>query len=186
MKKLTYVLGLSLLLWSCGPQNTESTAEAEETNTEMSAEEAAEAEMGEEEIMGKEINGMMSYGAEISAEEAIPGTELIAALGEQDSITVKVESGINSCCQKKGCWMKMDIGGDKELMVRFKDYGFFVPMDSEGKVAIVEGKVKKSVIPVDELKHYAEDAGKSQEEIDAITEPEEKLTFLADGVLIKG
>ena len=82
--------------------------------------------------------------------------------------------------------MKMDIGGDKELMVRFKDYGFFVPMDSEGKVAIIEGKVKKSVIPVDELKHYAEDAGKSQEEIDAITEPEEKLTFLADGVLIKG
>ena len=68
MKKLTYILGLSLLLWSCGAQNTESAKEAEETNTEMTAEEAAEAEMGEDEIMGKEINGMMSYGAEITAE----------------------------------------------------------------------------------------------------------------------
>ena len=122
MKKLTYILGLSLLLWSCGAQNTESATEAEETNTEMTAEEAAEAEMGEDEIMGKEINGMMSYGAEITAEEAIPGTELLAALGEQDSITVKVESGINSCCQKKGCWMKMDIGGDLHCTVISYEY----------------------------------------------------------------
>jgi len=185
MKKLAYVLGLSLLLWSCGGQTTETSAETEETNTEMTAEETAEAD-SEGEMMGKEINGMMSYGAEISEENAIPGAELLAMLGDQDSLNVKVESEINSCCQKKGCWMKMDIGDEKELMVKFKDYGFFVPMDSEGKMAVIDGKVKKSVIPVDELKHYAEDAGKSQEEIDAITEDEEKLTFLANGVLIKG
>ena len=39
---------------------------------------------------------------------------------------------------------------------------------------------------VDWLKHKAEDAGKSQEEIDAITEPEVKVSFMADGVIIKG
>ena len=35
------------------------------------------------------------------------------------------------------------------------------------------------------LKHYAEDAGKSQKEIDKITKPEYKISFIADGVIIK-
>ena len=33
-------------------------------------------------------------------------------------------------------------------------------------------------------RHYAEDAGKSKEEIEKITEPKIAYTFLADGVLI--
>jgi len=35
------------------------------------------------------------------------------------------------------------------------------------------------------LRHYAEDAGKSEEEIMTITEPEYVLTFTADGVIIQ-
>ena len=35
------------------------------------------------------------------------------------------------------------------------------------------------------LKHYAEDAGKSEEEIALITEPIYELGFIADGVIIK-
>ena len=46
-------------------------------------------------------------------------------------------------------------------------------------------KVKKSIIPVAELQHYAEDDGQTEEEIAAITEPEETYTFMADGVLMK-
>ena len=38
---------------------------------------------------------------------------------------------------------------------------------------------------MDMLKHYAEDEGKSQEEIDAISEPEFAYTFEAIGVIIK-
>jgi hypothetical protein len=38
---------------------------------------------------------------------------------------------------------------------------------------------------VEELRHYAEDAGKSQEEIEAITEPKKTYSFVADGVLLK-
>jgi hypothetical protein len=38
---------------------------------------------------------------------------------------------------------------------------------------------------VAELQHYAEDAGKSKEEIAKITEPKLELTFVADGVIVK-
>lgn len=82
--------------------------------------------------------------------------------------------------------MKVPISETEEMLVRFKDYGFFVPMDSEGKEIVMEGKVKKEIIPVAQLRHYAEDAGKSKEEIEKITEDEVKISFMATGVVIKG
>ena len=55
----------------------------------------------------------------------------------------------------------------------------------EGKEAVFQGKAVKDVTDVDLLRHYAEDAGKSAEEIAAINEPETSWIFTADGVLIK-
>ena len=60
-----------------------------------------------------------------------------------------------------------------------------MPKDSKGKEVIVNGKAFVSVVPVDELKHYAQDKGESKESIAAITEPKTTFSFLADGVLIK-
>ncbi len=82
-----------------------------------------------------------------------------------------MKSKIVSNCQKSGCWMDLDVGNDEVIKVTFKDYAFFIPLDSEGKTALVEGFAKRELIPVDILQHYAEDEGKSKEEIDAITEP---------------
>ena len=86
-------------------------------------------------------------------------------------------------CAKKGCWMTLDMG-EETVMVRFKDYGFFVPTDASGEV-VINGKAFVNEISVDDLKHYAEDAGKSAEEIAKITEPEITMSFEADGVLLK-
>ena len=60
----------------------------------------------------------------------------------------------------------------------------FVPKDIKGKQVIVNGKAFVNEVPVDELKHYAEDAGKSVEEIAAITESKKTFSFEADGVLV--
>ena len=46
-------------------------------------------------------------------------------------------------------------------------------------------QLKKKIVDVATLQHYAEDAGKSKEAIAAITEPQEMLTFEAEGVIIK-
>ena len=63
---------------------------------------------------------------------------------------------------------------------------FFVPVDSvEGKTAIIQGDLFLDTTSVEMLKHYAEDAGKSEEEITLITEPSFELGFIADGVIIK-
>jgi hypothetical protein len=72
------------------------------------------------------------------------------------------------------------------IFVKFKDYGFFVPKTGvESKLAFISGNIKKDTISVERLRHYAEDAGKSSDEIEKIVKPEFKLSFLADGVAIK-
>ena len=101
------------------------------------------------------------------------------------SSKLKIEGEILSSCPMKGCWMKISVENDT-VLVRFKDYGFFVPKNGiEGKRTIINGNISVDTLSVAQLQHYAEDAGKSKEEIDLITEPEITISFLADGVLIK-
>lgn len=79
----------------------------------------------------------------------------------------------------------MELPNKKESFVRFKDYGFFVPLNADNSEAIVNGRAYIDVVSVAELQHYAKDGGKSQEEIDKITEPKVTYAFQADGVQIK-
>jgi hypothetical protein len=128
-----------------------------------------------------------SFGEKIDAKNVLTIAEINEKynnLSVGDTLDVKFTSNINSVCSKKGCWMRLDLGEEKEVMVKFKDYGFFVPTDATGEV-IVNGKAFVKETSVDELQHYAEDAGKSPEEIAKITEPKKTLSFLADGVLLK-
>ena len=63
---------------------------------------------------------------------------------------------------------------------------FFVPTEgAEGKRTIIEGEAFYDTLTVDMRRHYAQDAGASEEEIAAIIEPELKLAFMATGVMIE-
>ena len=73
---------------------------------------------------------------------------------------------------------------NKTIFVKFKDYGFFMPKDISGREVVMHGKAFFRVTPVEELRHYAEDAGKSADEIAQITEAKRELSFLADGVIL--
>lgn len=126
------------------------------------------------------------FGEKINSEGALTYTEMLASLGKQDSLDVKVVGTVESVCQAKGCWMNIAASedGQPEMFVKFKDYGFFVPKDISGKQVVMQGYAFREVTSVDELRHYAEDEGKSKEEIAAITEPVEELKFMASGVIV--
>ncbi|MGB1370362.1 MAG: DUF4920 domain-containing protein [Flavobacteriaceae bacterium] len=100
-----------------------------------------------------------------------------------DTLQLTLKGTIKEVCTKKGCWMTLSMENDSEMMVRFKDYGFFVPLDASGEV-LIHGKAFISKTSVDDLRHYAEDAGASDDEIAAITTPKTSYNFEADGVLI--
>ena len=126
----------------------------------------------------------VSYGEKITSENAVDASKITSLLSEVDSVHTKIVGTVSSVCQKKGCWLKIDLGDEQMMMVRFYDYGFFLPMDCEGKKIVLEGSAFRTVTTVDELRHYAEDAKKSKEEIESITSDEKVISFEATGVLL--
>jgi hypothetical protein len=127
------------------------------------------------------------FGKEIIANDAIASRSMIAHykdLKSGDSIPAKVALKVKEVCQSKGCWMTADLGDGNEVMVKFKDYGFFMPKDISGELVIVNGMAYVKEVSVDEQRHYAEDKGATKEEIEKITEPKRTYSFEADGVLL--
>jgi len=125
-----------------------------------------------------------SFGEKIDADGALAATELNKKAKETPAFDSKVSGVVESVCQVKGCWMKVKLEDGQTMRVTFKDYGFFVPKDIAGKTVVFEGNAKTKTTSVDELRHYAEDGGKSKEEVAKITEPKTELTFVANGVLV--
>lgn len=125
------------------------------------------------------------FGDAITETGSITYDELLAKLAQNDSLNTKVVGTVKDVCQAKGCWMTIvSDQSETEMRVKFKDYAFFVPKDISGQKVIFEGIAYKEETSIDELRHYAEDAGKTKAEIEAITEPEEDYKFMASGVLL--
>jgi len=129
-----------------------------------------------------------SFGDKISKDKAISTQEMLRkfkSIKEGDTIKTKFISEIKEVCSKKGCWMKLSLSKEVETMVRFKDYAFFMPLDSQGKEVVLNGKAFVKITTVAALQHDAEDAGKSKEEIANITSVKKEFAFEANGVLLK-
>lgn len=123
------------------------------------------------------------YGEATTAAGAIPVTQ-IEANAKDAKFTGKTTGKVVSVCQEKGCWMKVEKPGGEAMMVKFKDYGFFMPKDIVGKEVVLDGEAAVKETSVKQLKHYAGDAGKSKEEISKIKAPKKELIFTAKGVLV--
>jgi hypothetical protein len=97
----------------------------------------------------------LTRGEKIKGTQPVELTKLLAAPADFDGKTVTVEAKVRKACEKKGCWMEL-AGTDNGPGVRvtFKDYGFFVPLDSAGSTAKVEGVVKVAMLDDARAKHY--------------------------------
>ena len=163
MKKLLFLSTVGIALFTaCGDHKTEN-------NNELSAVDTT----------------LQYFGDSITQVGAIAADQLAAQMKGKDSLKIKVTGAIEDVCQKKGCWMNMNIGDNQSMKVRFKDYAFFLPKDAGGKTVFIEGVAFTDTTSVAELQHYAEDGGKTKEEIAKITEPEISISFEANGVILK-
>ncbi len=163
MKKILFILSLLFIISSCRNEKKEIKNEVK-----------------------KEIK-YVSFGDKIEANGAFSKDDMLKkfkSLKKGDTIQVKFKTKINKSCKKKGCWMRLDLGDNQESLVRFKDYGFFVPLNAAGKEVVVNGKAYLDVVTVAQLQHYAKDEGQSQEEIDKITEDQVTYAVESNGVLL--
>ena len=119
----------------------------------------------------------------ITADNAIPANDLVAKLQSTNTLNVKVSGKVVEVCKAEGCWLRMETANGS-MMIKMKDHAFLVPLSMNGKTIVADGTVTLKETSVEMLRHYAEDAGKSKEEIEAIKEPKKEITMQAKGILV--
>ena len=136
-------------------------------------------------IISASLSGQTrSYGENIEEGSIIENSKIQNLFLAKEKFNAKLKAKVTDVCQMKGCWMKLEIGDEKDIMVNFKDYSFFVPKNIIGKEVIVSGEAFKRNISVDELKHYARDRGENESAISLIVEPKEIYSLTAKGVIL--
>jgi hypothetical protein len=126
------------------------------------------------------------FGSTFDPAGAVAEPEMVKMIGDKDSVAVKFSTNIIETCQMAGCWMTVQSSSGYPMWVYMKDHEFSVPKSGAAELkCVVSGIAYHDTLSVEDLKHYAEDANKSQAEIDAITSPLPVLAVDATGVMIE-
>jgi Domain of unknown function (DUF4920) len=180
-KNFLYPLSiLAVLAMACNKTNSSNASAS--SKKEVSEEDAYEKFKGQ-------ANDGKTFGEKITAKGAIAYDDLLPKLkklnGTDKIENIKVSGSVEAVCKAKGCWMNIaSQQGASPMFVKFKDYAFFMPKDLAGKKVVMQGYAFKEVTDVATLRHFAEDEGKSKEEIAKINTPKEEYKFMASGVII--
>ena len=132
------------------------------------------------------------YGEPLDTDESIVAltpAALTEDVGTYDNTVVRVEGTVAQVCKMAGCWLTMENATGQPIRVQVprdsSGYVFTFPTDLGIAEVIVEGTVQADTTSVETLRHFAEDEGRSQEEIDAITAPQPTVVLTARGALVK-
>ncbi|MBC7888317.1 MAG: DUF4920 domain-containing protein [Ferruginibacter sp.] len=125
----------------------------------------------------------MSFGEKTTVEGSISADELVTLLAAKPKTAVKVKGKVLEVCKAEGCWIKMQTSNGP-MMIKMKDHSFMVPLAMNGKIIVAQGTANFKETSVEMLRHYAEDAGQTKEEIAAIKKPKKEMTMQATGILV--
>ncbi|AEI62223.1 DUF4920 domain-containing protein [Corallococcus macrosporus] len=99
----------------------------------------------------------LTRGEPLKGAKAVKLADVLARPQAHDGKTVLLEGQVRKACERKGCWMELAASGQDKgpgVRVTFKDYGFFVPLDSAGSQARVEGVLKVAELSDSRAQHY--------------------------------
>lgn len=104
----------------------------------------------------------IQVGSPLRPGQVVSVADLVARPDEFTGKPVLVSGTVRQACTRKGCWMELAGGLDKAqpgCRVTFKDYAFFVPTDSAGSTAKVEGSITVQTVSAAQVKHMEEEGG---------------------------
>ena len=118
-----------------------------------------------------------------SGTKAVPIAEVIAKPAEFAKNPVVVEGVIAKACTNKGCWMELaPAAGKPGVRVTFKDYAFFIPLDSKGMKAKAEGVATVKTLSKKDADHLEGEGAKLTRNADGTAN---EVSFLANGVELR-
>jgi hypothetical protein len=139
-----------------------------------------------------------TFGAEqkLTDADAVPASKVIANPAEYADKYVRVTGKVTQVCEKKGCWVRVapaEAGaapaeGTGDIFIKFRDppAGRLVPMEALGKDVVVEGTLKAGQMSERAARHFKEDAGAPEEEINKIVGPQKQMFITGAALKIEG
>ena len=126
---------------------------------------------------------VITRGEPLGESPVVDLSDAIDSIDEYAGTTVVVEGAVKQVCQMMGCWMELvPAGATAGIRVTFKDYGFFVPKDSAGFAARLEGVFEQNVFSKEDADHLiAEGVALTRNADGTATE----LSFVAQGVELR-
>lgn len=164
MKTLSFVILASSLALACGTSSTPSTSNNGGSAGEPAAEPSGEETPAEEALP---VTGACAANAEEKPEtfgaKLAAGNRQLTSLADVAADPMKFEDQkilltgvVRANCLKRGCWMEIRPVEDRagaSMTVRFKDYEFFVPLNSRGATVTLDGVVVVNKLSPSEVEH---------------------------------
>jgi|SRR6476620_11562919 len=125
----------------------------------------------------------VTYG-QVSEEKSAVAVDELSNILVDGTYTGQIKGKVAEVCKAEGCWIRLQKKDGSTMMVRAKDHAFLMPENIVGKTVLVDGKATVKETSEEMRKHYAEDAGKSKDEIAKIKGPEKNVEFAAKGVKV--
>lgn len=124
-----------------------------------------------------------AYGAPLGSAATVVLSDVLTKPDSFQGKDVIVEGEVRRACSKKGCWMELAESTSADARgarVTFKDYGFFVPLDSAGAHAKLHGVVGVELMKKGHVEHLEEEGAKVANKNPDGTAKE--VQFVASGV----
>jgi len=129
-----------------------------------------------------DAEGKIKRGMEIGAAKKVSLAKAIKNPNKYSGKPVLVEGVIVRSCKMEGCWMELAPTKDTQsVRVKMKDHAFFIPLDSAGMLAKVEGVFSVKTLSKAEVDHLVNEDGAKFDKINSdgtVTE----VSFEATGV----
>ncbi|HEX9619077.1 MAG TPA: DUF4920 domain-containing protein [Polyangiaceae bacterium] len=130
---------------------------------ELSAESAEGLSAGTETASKEPATEAQRFGGRFGGAEPAAFTEVLSDPDRFAGRRVVVEGHVRRACSRRGCWMELAQSPNSDspaCRVTFKDYGFFVPTDSAGAHAKVQGSVRLRTVSAARVQHLSEEGAK--------------------------
>ena len=140
--------------------------------------------LGSAVAMAAEPPAKQMYGKAFTVKEAaLPVQTVIQKSDAYDGKTVKISGVVTKVCQAKGCWFEVaEKDGTPGVRIKSADYSIFVPKDSAGRRAVVEGTLKSTTLSPAAAQHLAQDGAKPGEKAAEVKGPQKEFQVAATAV----
>jgi uncharacterized protein YdeI (BOF family) len=127
-------------------------------------------------------SGYLKRGAPLSGSAMVKIDSITKTPDQFKDKTVTIEGVIVRSCKMEGCWLEIAESEKSEsIRVELKSHAFFVPLNSAGAKAKVEGALTVKTLSAAQVKHMIEDDGAKFDKINddgSVTQ----IVFEATGV----